>query len=764
MTDNYQIFLEAKLTPTNAEKTGREWDVTIIGPKQPGDLVTVEGVQYVKSKNGRLYSVDAIRESADQWDGVKVYDNHLTQEEFTAKQGMRSPVKEWLGTIVKPYWDDKSKQLRGTFKVVEDTLAGKLKNAWEQGVLSSIGLSIDTFPIVGREAMHEGSRMPIIEGFKKILSVDLVGDPAAGGGFNRIIAAVTNQPLQEEHPMKPEEIQAMIDAALTDKIGGAVKEALADALAAEAEALDAEDVEGEEDAQEGKMPPQLAKYAKKKKKGQPMEDEEMMEEADEPDEADDKASEALHNIRALECRIMLRDSLEAAKLPEAYAAPVKRAFEGRIFEQQELDAVIDEQKKLQAAADPTGRATESTGQRGNISMGLSQDDKFAIEFMRLMMGESQFNQLKDHQRDDIITPRLNESVHWQAWQKDGAKDLASYNRLSNLMEAWLGGNPLLDGRALEAATTTSLATVVKNTVNIMVAADYSQRERWYESIVTTEEVNTIDDATLARLYGASNLDVVNEGAAYTELALADEEETASFVKNGNYVAVTMETLMRDKINYIRTIPRRMTNAWYNTLSAYTSAVFTVNTAAGPVLSDTGALFNATAVSSAGGHANLLTTALSYSAYSAARTAMRKQTDQPLGAGRKLQINPAYLLVPEDLETTAITIRNSEQIPGSANNDINPFYQKFDVVVVPDWTDTNNWALVGNPKQFPAIYHIFPRGYRTPQLFTADSEVAGTMFTNDTMRFKIRLLHYRFSSSYECSPVADFRPLHKSNVA
>jgi len=42
-------------------------------------------------------------------------------------------------------------------------------------------------------------------------------------------------------------------------------------------------------------------------------------------------------------------------------------------------------------------------------------------------------------------------------------------------------------------------------------------------------------------------------------------------------------------------------------------------------------------------------------------------------------------------------------------------------------------------------------------------VAGAMFTNDTIRYKVRMYGQRFSSTYDCAPVADFRPLHKSNV-
>lgn len=764
MPDNITIFHEAKITPKDAQNlTGREWDVTIIGAQSPDDLATIEGRQFIRSKNGRLYSVDAIKESTELWNGVKVYDNHLTTAEFEAKQGMRSPAKEWLGTIVKPYWDAAQKQLRGTFKVVESAVAEKLKNAWESDVLGSIGLSIDTFPIIGKETMLEGQRIPIIEGFKKILSVDLVGDPAAGGGFNRLIAS--QQIIKEQvTTMDENQVLELVQAELAKlDIKGSVSSALAEALAVEAE-----EVEAEEEAQEGK--------GKKKGKKMPMDDEEEDEymENEEPN----AVQEALARIALAKSEIVLEGRLLAAKLDDIHEKMVRHAFEGRVFDESDLAEMIKTAKEAQAAADPSGRVTESGNGRQQISVGIDPSDKLAVEFMRLMMGNRQFSDFRQslkagEKQHEYVQERLteyrNEARFIEAWGRDGYSDYYSFNRMSTLLEAWLGGNPLLDGRALEAVTSTTLATVVKNTVNLMVASDYSKRHLWYEPLVTVEEVDTIDQSTLARLYGISTLPIVNEGATYTELTQSDEEETASFVKKGGYIGITLETMMLDKLNYIRSIPMRMTNAWYNTLSAATAAVFTTNTAAGPVLSDSGALFNATAVTSAGGHANLLTTALSHAAYSAARTAMRKQTDQPLGIGEKLQLTPKYLLVPEDLEITALDIRNSLLVPEAngagttGNQTANAFYQKFEVIVVPTWTDTNNWALAADPALNPAIYHIFPRGARTPSLFTADSEVTGAMFTNDEMRFKIRQMTYQFSSTYQCSPVADFRPLHKSNV-
>ena len=190
--ESITIWQEATLTPSGDEPTGAEWEVTIIGPKTPDDLVTIEGKQFIRSKNGRLYDIVKLRDSVPQWEGIKVYDNHLTDEEFERRQGMRSVDSEWLGTIVNPFWDEAAKAIKGIFKVVKESLATKLLSAFKAGVLNTIGLSIDTFPIINSEANLGGKRLPIIEGFKKILSVDLVAEPAAGGSLDRLLAANNN--------------------------------------------------------------------------------------------------------------------------------------------------------------------------------------------------------------------------------------------------------------------------------------------------------------------------------------------------------------------------------------------------------------------------------------------------------------------------------------------------------------------------------------------------------------------------------------------
>ena len=746
MTQHEVIALEATIEPV-----GKEWEVTIIGARNPDDVLTIDGRQFVVSENGRLYDTAALANSVSQWEGVKVYDNHLTQEEFERKQGMRSPATEWLGTIVKPRWDAKKSQLRGVFKVIEDGLAKKLKAAYDQGILSTIGLSIDTFPELGADVFFEGDRLPVIKGFKQIRSVDLVAEPAAGGQFERLIAAHINK----ENDMSEE----TKDAITLDDVNDIVLAAVADALAAkEAEEEIEIDELSDEEVKDALEEVNTAKVESKVAKAQ-----------HDLERVKSRAAEARREADQARTDLMIERKLERAKLPDKFEEAIRLQFKDRIVEAKEVDDAIKVLKEAQAALDPSGRVR--AGGVAAVTVGLNDEDKLELAFARILMGERELKGLEHH--DDItVQERIADSSAYQSWIKAGKPELVRYPKMSALMYDYFGGDLVLDGRATEAATTSTLTTAVKNTVNIMTANAYSQRELWFEPIVQTHEVDTIDDATLARVHGVNALSTVSEGAAYTELAISDEEETASFVKRGNYIGITLEVLMQDKIGFVQRIPQVLANAWYNTQSDLVSAVFTTNSAAGPVLSDTGALFNATALGTAGGHVNLLTTGLSHAQFSTVRTAMMKQTDQPLGAGRRLLLTPRYLLVPADLEVTALEIRNSELVPGESGGattggqiqTTNNFRGSFDVIVVPTWTDTNNWAAVADPQRYPAIHLVYPRGQRAPQIFTADGETSGAMFTNDELRFKVRLMTYRFSSTYDCAPVSDFRPLHKSNVA
>ncbi len=738
-------ILAAKKAKEN-EPEGREWEVIIIGPESDSDLVQEGQETFVKSKNGRLYKASALEASVPLWDGIKVYDNHLTDAQMEETQGMRSVVKDWVGVIVQPAWDAAKKWVTGVLKVVDENLRTKLVNAEKAGVLGAIGLSIDALG-EGVEAKIGGAMTPVVEKISQALSVDVVADPAAGGRLSRMIAGISPlQTFQEEDEMDPEEIKKLIEEALGGKIT-ALKAELQEAITK---------LIGE------------AVASLKPPAGEPPADQVPAAVTEAIKKAEEMVKAAEQKARLAECAALLGAKLQESGLPDSFRKIISKAFAGKTFEEKDLDEAIKEQREALSHLTESGRVIIPDGAHINVSL-VSELDRYELAFLRLVAGATRFGEMSTKENAE----------KWgigalQRFVEAGKPALPRASRLSEwyyqFSEDYDGYGVMKNKRLIEAnVTSTGLASIVKNTVNLLLANDYSQRYQWWLPIVRQEDVDTLDTATLVRVFGISNLATLSEGDAYAEAAWADEEETASWVKRGNFIGVTLETFLLDKLNTLRSLPTRLSNAWYNTVSALVSAVFTVNTAAGPVLADSGALFNATPATSAGGHANLLTTALSYAAYDAVYTAMLKQTDQSLGAGKKLMATPRYLLVPVDLRATANQIRNTENVPGSANYQANPYGpnggpDRPEVIVVPEWTDTNNWAAVADPAQFPAIWLIWLRGRRTPELFSAEDERGGAMFTNDTLRFKVRQYGFRFSSTYDCAPVSDFRPLHKSNVA
>ncbi|MFX0121935.1 MAG: hypothetical protein ACFE9A_21290, partial [Candidatus Hodarchaeota archaeon] len=590
-------YLEVAICPRSAEAEdgdgfeGREWDVTIIGAKSSDDLVQLDGRKFVKSKNGRLYEVEALKESVPMWEGVKVYDNHLTDAEFQAKAGMRSVAKEWIGSITQPKWVGGAlPRLDGVLKIVEEAVAKKLKAAWDQGVLGTIGLSIDALTIQGQEAEIEGQRLPVMEGFQKILSVDLVAEPAAGGGFNRLIAANISQEvtLMDKEQLKQLVTQLVTEALADSKIEDEKKEAVIEAIVNAALAAKMTEAEDPKAALEPLVKAMIVVESQ--------EPEPEAEPGPEPEPVSEPEPRATgpsveEQVRKLECKIMLRDKLDEAKLSEPMRRMLEGLFDGKIFETADLDQAIKRAKEAQAAHDPGGRVTGAGGQPGRISTGLDERDKAEIEFMRLLMGNTAFRALENVE-DEFVKERVTES--YRGWVKAG-RPRYGIRRLSEWVYQFFGDPYDTNGRFYEASTTSSMSSIVKNAMNVMLANDYAKRQRWWDPIVRIEEVDTIDPATLVRVFGLNALEVVDEGQAYNELGWVDEEETASFVKKGNYIGITLETLLSDKVQAVRTIPTRLAASWYNTVSALVSGVFTCNSDTGPQLADGQALFNNTAV-------------------------------------------------------------------------------------------------------------------------------------------------------------------------
>lgn len=311
----------------------------------------------------------------------------------------------------------------------------------------------------------------------------------------------------------------------------------------------------------------------------------------------------------------------------------------------------------------------------------------------------------------------------------------------------------------------TMANMVANVLNKRVAAEFQNYNLWWQPIVVEEDFQSLQQIKWTILGGVGELPTVAEGAAYTELAWDDSAETGTFVKKGGYLGLTLEAIDKDETGRLRGAPRALAQAAWLTLSKAISGIFTSASGVGPTLADAVALFDAS------GHGNLGTTALSLASWNAARTAMRKQTEINSGERLGALVTPKFLLVPPDLEMTALQVLATESDysyavsntntaptnPHAAGNthDERLRIARQRVIVVDLWTDANDWAAAADPRLYPTLGVGYRYG-RSPEIFSVASPTAGLMFSNDTMPVKVRFF-------FAVAPI-DYRGLYKANVA
>jgi hypothetical protein len=245
---------------------------------------------------------------------------------------------------------------------------------------------------------------------------------------------------------------------------------------------------------------------------------------------------------------------------------------------------------------------------------------------------------------------------------------------------------------------------------------------------------------------------VAEGAAYTELAIRDSAEVGEWGKYGGFVALTLEMFERDETHKLRQVPRKLASAALRRISALVGSIFTANNGVGPQMADGSAVFHAA------NHHNVGTAALSGEAWEAASKAIY---EQPMlvaegGSAPKLALDARYLIVPRSLRLTAMRILYPafERETGIFSENLQRG-EMGDVITCPEFGDPNDWAAVADPKLAPGII-LGERFGLLPEIFVADRETSGALFTHDEIRMKVR----HWVSVF----VADYRPLYKANVA
>lgn len=608
-------------------------------------------------------------------------------------------IRDLAGICHTPVWNDQHKGIQLQLKPVGPSKA----------LLQELGQQILADPIPGPDVGFSADvfytcNQNTVTRILKVNSVDLVYDPARGGAFLRALNSSTfpNFNLKESFQMPESTINPNPDTST-----------------------------GAPPAAAAAPPPELEqeRVAMQALLSHQQESARLAQE-----------TEAALALRVQMCSYLLDSALSASRLPAPAQDRLRKQFSGKAFTALELQTAVDD--SLQLVSELTASQIVQ-GPAGRIHAMFNTDDQIQAAV------------------DDLFeVPRSPELKDLKTAKLSGIREL--YFTLTGDHD--LHGGYYRD--RVQLATTADFTGLVKNALNKIVVNTWDALGRagydWWNRITAVEHFNSLQSITGTLVGTVGTLPTVAEGGPYTELPIGDSPETAVFTKYGGYIPLTLELIDRDETRKLRAYPRELAAAGLRKISALVAAVFTANAGIGPTMADTGALFNNTVVTTAGGHANLLVAALSAAEWD---TVSKAVYDQPMlvkqasgyyGTGPKIAINPRYCVVPRALQLTAMKI-----LYPTLENAANIYSENLqrgqpgDVVTVPEFTDAADWAAVCDPLIAPAIF-VGERFGIMPEIFIASNELNGAVFTNDEHRLKVR----HFLAVW----VNDFRPLHKNNVA
>jgi len=709
---------------------GAEWEVTIC---EPGFTL-----------NGWYIPDDALRDAAGLFENVDVNlfelpqgASHVPDALFDIKSLL---VKNKVG------WIDNVKHVadRGLMGVLHflDSARWLGKNLLDAMTTGGkvYGLSYDAPVRAKKEVINERPVFKLLK-FLAADSVDIVTRPAAGGKFNRAVAA------QKEAIMNKQELWDLISKMRPDLIKDK-----------DFESVSEDDVKT------------LARMA--------------MEPAAEPGggggggngnggggdgDLDPGRGAGDDPVALLRCEMALDKKLEKSELPELAQKRIRAAFNGRIFEEAELDTAIGEEKDYRAKMAEPAEGDPVPAGGVNVGIGTLERAQMAVD------------RLFDLSKDDVIAMARMETLDHQPFfvERVGAagfhvrntQDVEDYDgvpafRSLREMYAFFTGDPEITGffnrKKLPAdfrnrmdITSGTFTYVLGNTLGRRLVRAYRDANYREDLLISVRKpVRDFRQQEAVLVGGFADLaDVDPESADYEEIAaVTDEESTYTIGQKGNILTITRKTIINDDITIITRLINNLGRVARRTHGKYVWNKYIDN----DNCTDGTAVFTS-------GHGNLGATALSHSTALVGWKALAAMTEKDSGEYLGL-LDTADVKVnltgPPALKELIGRIEKEEFYYSS--NDLtaklpNPIYGEVKGHTLSLLAgDANDWFMTLPPDIVELIEMGYLNGREEPEMFVADSPQSEQVFVADKIRHKIR-------HEYAGAPI-DYRGSYKGTVA
>lgn len=695
----YAIDDEAKVTLGTAQKVQARIEYEVVEAatrREPGRVLEARGTNsaggrifHVRviaagdSRNGRRYPLSVLRESATLYEGAKAFDHHRTETEL-----MSSTVDGLVGQYRNVAADNEGLvadlHLLPSATHVAEGLDASLA-AQADGLPPLMGISHDAVATWKVAKVTEGGRTRRLEEATKIvrvLSADVVADPAAGGVPLRSVAGGITAGGDSNQQSVTEEETNMSLADLVASATDEDKQALRDLLDPPAPTNDnkTDDTKVDDDKQpEG----ELVGAARE----------------------------------SMSVALLVKHAVESAGLDLRHVATITQDLPERVTESDVTQAVA----RLQRLAESFEKHGLTPSSTPGIRVTGEAADKVRERVFQTVCGNFRegFTSFFD----------MFEAVTGERVRHGDPDDAARIIR-----ESWA----LLDrnlSRVTESVDSTSWAEVLGDSIARRLIAQYNSPtySSWRE-VATVVPVKDFRTNRRVRLAGYGDLPAVLQGAPYQPLTSpGDEEATYTVSKRGGTEDLTMEAILNDDLGAIVRIPNELGRAAARTLYKFVWLTLFANN---PTCTyDSVALFNA-------GHSNTTAIALSNAGMNSLRQKMRDQPGFGV-AGEPLGISPRMLIVPNELEDLGNQLTAGQRAvpattPGAT--DVPNLHVGTKLIVVDHFTDADDWYMAADPSEVPIIEIGFLGGREDPELFMQDDPKVGAVFSSDKVSWKIRHIY------------------------
>ena len=248
---------------------------------------------------------------------------------------------------------------------------------------------------------------------------------------------------------------------------------------------------------------------------------------------------------------------------------------------------------------------------------------------------------------------------------------------------------------------------------------------------TAPDFKTIHRPALSE---SPNLVARTEGGEFKYVTLSEDGPSYALVEYAGGIRLTRRAILNDDLSAFDRIPTLQANACARLEDDTAYAIITANAN----MADGGALFNVTAVSTSGGHANLVasggTTGGAPTVVTMAATEKLLMKQKGLGGSARLELRAKYMLVPTSIYRVAQQVVVSLVDPAKSNSAVNPFASEG-LVIVPsarlDDDSATAWYFLADTNLIDTVEVCFLQDEQQPVLEQQ------TDFDTDDAKFKVR---------------------------